>query len=64
MKNKKDNIMRTDPEFKELVKEIKFAKLSNKTAKEILPDRRITKMFTRVPGVKDFIIKSKLIDET
>lgn len=63
MKRKKDFMMRTDKDFKDLVKEIKMEKLRNKTAKELLPDSRVTKMFTRVPGAKDFIIRSKLLED-
>lgn len=63
MKKRKNVIKRVDLDFAEMINDIKLEKIKNKTADRFLSDERITKMFTRVPNVKDFIIKSPLVED-
>jgi len=52
---KKSIIVRSSPEFKKMLNEIKLKRIKNGKNKEMLSDRRLTKAITNVPELKDLL---------
>ena len=60
---KKTIPIRSDPMFHKMLNEIKLDRVRTGQNKILLSDRRLTLAMTRVPGLKDFILKSKIEDD-
>lgn len=60
---KSNEHIRVDKEFKKMLRDIKLEKVRNKTSNKLLSDKRLTLALTRVPNLKEFVIKEPLRDE-
>tara|TARA_R100001530_G_scaffold112567_1_gene79567 strand:- start:1965 stop:2156 length:192 start_codon:yes stop_codon:yes gene_type:complete len=55
--------IRVDPSMKKLLDDIKIAKIKNGTTNKLLSDRRLTLAMTRIPEVKEKLLRSNILDD-
>jgi len=60
MIKKNSVILRADQRFKEMLKEINLERIKQGKSKEMLSQRRLTLAMTRIPNLKEFMIKSEI----
>ena len=57
---KKDKMIRSDEEFRRMIKEIKETRFKTGKDKSFLSSARITKAIARVPKLKDILVDAEL----
>ena len=55
--------IRSDPNFKKMLEDIKLRKVREGKNNKILSDRRLTLAITRVPGLKELLIEREIKDD-
>jgi hypothetical protein len=59
---KQQEIVRASPEFKKLLRDIKIDRVKLGLNKELLSDRRLTRAITRIPNIRDVLVKWRIDD--